>query len=389
MKENTHSTQGIHQAGFATKAIHAGHSPDPVTGAIIPPISLSTTFLQKSPGEHTGFEYSRTGNPTRNQFEMAMASLENAKFGLAFSSGSSATAAIISSLPNGSHILSINDVYGGTSRYFTKVASNFGYTTDFLDLEDPTVLLQHIRPNTRMVWIESPTNPTLRLTDLAAIAKLAHEAKPDLLVTVDNTFLSPYFQTPLDLGADLVVHSATKYLNGHSDALLGVICTNQQEVYEKLKFLQNAVGWVPSPFDCYMAHRGLKTLALRMQQHASNALAIAKVLAQSPFVEKVSYPGFVQAPFKHQQMRGDGGMVTFWIKSNPKVFLQHLKYFKLGESLGGVESLVEIPSVMTHGAVDPAMRQLLGIDDNLIRLSVGIENEKDLIQDILQALEKA
>ncbi|ORZ31683.1 Cys/Met metabolism PLP-dependent enzyme-domain-containing protein [Catenaria anguillulae PL171] len=381
--------------GAGTDAVHAGQHPDPVTGAVIPPISLSTTFKQKAAGEHTGFEYSRSGNPTRNGFEEAVAALERAKYALAFSSGSATTATLVASMPKGSHIASVNDVYGGTYRYFTKVAPTLGYSASFVDLYDPENIKSAIKPNTRMVWIETPTNPTLRLVDIEAVSRAAHSVNKDIVVVVDNTFLSPYFQRPLTLGADVVVHSVTKYINGHSDAVMGIAATNRDDLHEKLRFLQNAIGAVPSAFDCFLANRGLKTLHLRMTQHAKSALAIAKALEASPHVDDVLYPGLPshkQHELAKRQMRGYGGMISFRIKGDlgsANAFLKSLKYFTLAESLGGVESLAELPAVMTHGSVSPADRAALGITDTLIRLSVGIEETEDLVADVQQALAAA
>ncbi|KAI9217951.1 Cys/Met metabolism PLP-dependent enzyme-domain-containing protein [Blastocladiella britannica] len=380
---------------FGTDAVHAGAVADPVTGAVIPPISLSTTFKQKAAGEHTGYDYSRSGNPTRNAFEEAVAALEGAKHALAFASGSATTATIVASLPKGSHIASVNDVYGGTYRFFTKVAPTLGYSASFVDLYNPANITSAIQANTRMVWIETPTNPTLRLVDIAAVAKAAHAVNKDIIVVVDNTFLSPYFQKPLALGADIVVHSVTKYINGHSDAVMGVAATSRADLLEKLRFLQNSIGAVPSAFDCFLANRGLKTLHLRMQQHAKSALAIAKHLEASPLVDEVIYPGLPshkQHALALSQMRGFGGMISFRIKGDlatSNKFLSSLHYFTLAESLGGVESLAELPAVMTHGSVSPADRAALGITDTLIRLSVGIEETEDLVADIQQALVKA
>ncbi|KNE56132.1 hypothetical protein AMAG_01968 [Allomyces macrogynus ATCC 38327] len=381
--------------GLGTDAVHAGQDPDPVTGAVIPPISLSTTFKQRAAGQDSGYDYSRSGNPTRKAFETAVAALEHGKYGLAFASGSATTATVVASLPKGSHIVSVNDVYGGTYRFFTKVAPTLGYSTTFVDLADPANVLSAIRPDTRLVWIETPTNPTLRLVDIAAVAAHAHRANKDIIVVVDNTFLSPYFQQPLALGADVVVHSVTKYINGHSDAVMGVAVTSRDDLYEKLKFLQNSIGAVPSAFDCFLANRGLKTLHVRMAQHARNAAAVAAALESSPLVENVIYPGLKSHPqheLAKRQMRGFGGMISFRIKGDlatSNAFLRHLKYFTLAESLGGVESLAELPAVMTHGSVAPEDRAVLGITDTLLRLSVGIEETEDLVQDVLQALLKA
>ncbi|KAL1919786.1 uncharacterized protein VTP21DRAFT_1717 [Calcarisporiella thermophila] len=379
--------------GFGTLAIHAGQEPDAHTGAVIPPISLSTTFKQSSAGIHKGYDYSRSGNPTRNGFETAVAALEKGRYGLAFASGSATTATIVISLGSGAHIISVNDVYGGTYRYFTKVAPTLGVETDFVDLHNADNILSAFRPNTKLVWIETPTNPTLRLVDIKAV--VAHAHAHGALVVVDNTFMSPYFQQPLELGADIVVHSVTKYLNGHSDAVMGVAVTNDEAVYTKLKFLQNSVGAVPSPFDCFISHRGLKTLHLRAKQQASNAQALAEFLAKDPRVEEVIYPGLSSHP-QHElaksQQKGFGGMLSFRIKGGLEEadrFVQSVKIFTLAESLGGVESLIEIPAIMTHASVATEDREKLGITDNLLRLSCGIEEEIDLIEDVNQALAKA
>ncbi|KAJ1894199.1 cystathionine gamma-lyase cys3 [Kickxella alabastrina] len=379
--------------GFGTLAIHAGSAPDPATGAVIPPLSLSTTFKQRAVGDFV-YEYSRSDNPNRSSLETAIAALEHAKHGFAFSSGSATTATILNTLQPGSHVVSVNDVYGGTHRYLNKVAGSLGVETTFVDLENVNNLRDVIRENTRLVWIETPTNPTLRLVDIAAVSNIAHEA--GLFVVVDNTFLSPYFQTPLDLGADIVVHSATKYINGHSDVVMGVAATNNDALASKVRFLQNAIGAVPSPFDCYQAQRGIKTLHLRMRQHALNAQQVAEFLEASPeFVDSVIYPGLKSHPqheLAKQQMRGFGGMVSFRIKGDTHTadrFLQRTHLFTLAESLGGVESLAELPARMTHAGLAPEERLELGITDNLIRLSVGVEDADDLLADIAQALRSA
>lgn len=381
-----HSTEDLE---FSTLTVHAGYQPDPATSAVIPPISLSTTFKQSAVGVFKGYEYSRSSNPNRDQFENAVAALEKGNFGLAFSSGSAATASIVNTLPQGSHIVSVNDVYGGTYRYFTKVATTKGISVDFVDLTDPATLEAAMKPNTKIVWAETPTNPTLRLVDIKAVATIVHKHGARLII--DNTFLSPYFQNPLTLGADAVVHSVTKYINGHSDVVMGVTVTNDLDFYKDLQFQQNSFGAVPSPFDCFLAHRGLKTLALRMRQHEINAIKVANHLENLPFVENVIYPGLKSHP-QHKlattQQSGYGGMVSFRIKGDGDVadkFLSSLKIFTLAESLGGIESLCELPSKMTHGSVPLEERLALGITDNLIRLSVGIEDAEDLINDINQA----
>ncbi|KAJ3347390.1 hypothetical protein HDU83_002149 [Entophlyctis luteolus] len=380
---------------FDTRAVHAGQIPDAQTGAVVPPLSLSTTFAQAAAGVHKGYDYSRSGNPTRERFETAVASLEQGKHCLAFASGSVTTATVVNLLPKGSHIVSVNDVYGGTFRYFTRVASNNGIDVTFVDMADPDNIKKHIKPNTRMIWIETPTNPTLRLVDIAAVAKIAH-VHHDCLLVVDNTFMSPYFQNPLLLGADIVVHSVTKYINGHSDVVMGVAVTNNDAVFDKLRFLQNSIGGVPAPFDCYLAHRGLKTLPLRMRQHQENALFIASALERNPHVAAVIYPGLASHPqhaLAKRQCRGFSGMVSFRIangsleKSNK--FLASLRLFCLAESLGCVESLAELPAVMTHASLTPEARKAIGVDEGFIRLSVGVEDKNDLLNDLLQALEKA
>ncbi|KAI8340253.1 Cys/Met metabolism PLP-dependent enzyme-domain-containing protein [Chlamydoabsidia padenii] len=377
--------------GFGTRAIHAGQEPDPSSGAVIPPISLSTTFKQSAAGVHSGYEYSRSGNPTRHNFETAVAALEGGKYGLAFASGSSVTATILNTLHAGAHLISVNDVYGGTYRYFTKVAIHNGVEATFVDLEDAANVKPHFKENTKLVWVESPTNPTLRIIDIRAIADYAHEH--GALLVVDNTFLSPYFQNPLALGADIVVHSVTKYINGHSDVVMGMAVTNDQAVYDKLLFMQNSMGAVPSAFDCFLARRGLMTLEIRMQRHASNAQLLAEYLETNPHIEQVIYPGLPSHPnheLAKQQQRGFGGMISFRVKGNldqVNRFLANLNYITLAESLGGVESLIELPCIMTHGAVAPKDRAALGITENLVRMSVGIENVEDLLADLKQALD--
>ncbi|KAI8066761.1 Cys/Met metabolism PLP-dependent enzyme-domain-containing protein [Gongronella butleri] len=379
--------------GFGTRAIHAGMNPDPVTGAVIPPMSLSTTFKQSAAGVHSGYDYSRSGNPTRHNFEQAVAALEGAQYGLAFASGSSVTATILNTLHTGSHLISVNDVYGGTYRYFTRVAVNNGVEATFVDLDDANNIKGHFRENTKLVWLETPTNPTLRIIDIQAVADLAH-AHGALLV-VDNTFMSPYFQNPLALGADVVVHSVTKYINGHSDVVMGVAVTNNKEVHEQLQFLQNSIGAVPSAFDAYMARRGLMTLEIRMQRHAENAMQVAKFLETHAQVDDVIYPGLPSHPnheLAKRQQHGFGGMVSFRIKGtleNVNRFLGKLQYITLAESLGGVESLIEAPAVMTHASVSEEDRAKLGISDTLVRMSVGIESIDDLIEDLRVALESA
>ncbi|KAI8381113.1 Cys/Met metabolism PLP-dependent enzyme-domain-containing protein [Radiomyces spectabilis] len=379
--------------GFGTRAIHAGQNPDPITGAVIPPVSLSTTFKQSAAGVHTGYEYSRSGNPTRENFETAVAALEGGKYGVAFASGSSVTATIINTLHSGGHLISVNDVYGGTYRYFTKVAVHNGVDATFVNLSNAANIKDKFKPNTKLVWLESPTNPTLRIIDIRAVAEYAHQN--GAILVVDNTFMSPYFQNPLALGADIVVHSVTKYINGHSDVVMGVAVTNDKALYEKLTFMQNSMGAVPSAFDSFLARRGLMTLEIRMQRHEQNAKAIAEFLQKNEHVEEVIYPGLPSHPeheLAKRQQRGFGGMISFRVKGtldNVNKMLGNLQHITLAESLGGVESLVEVPAVMTHAAVSAEDRAALGITDTLVRFSVGIENVEDLVQDLQQALDKA
>jgi cystathionine beta-lyase/cystathionine gamma-synthase len=374
--------------GFETRAVHAGQEPDTATGAIMTPVYLSSTFVQQAPGKHKGYEYSRTGNPTRTALERNIASLEGAKFGLAYSSGMAAIANIITLLKNGDHVICCNDVYGGTYRLFEKIiAPKVGIKFDFVELTDAANL--KIRPNTKMIWLESPTNPLLKLIDINAVAGIAK--KNNALLVVDNTFMTPYFQKPLSLGADIVIHSATKYLGGHSDVLSGLIVTDNQAVYDELKFLQNAIGAVPSPFDCFLVLRGIKTLALRMVQHEKNALLIAGFLERQPSVKRVIYPGLETHPqysLAKTQMTGFGGMLSFEFKDGIDSigFIKRLGLFSLAESLGGVESLIEYPAVMTHASVPKDVREKLGITDGLIRVSVGIETAEDLINDLRNAI---
>ena len=381
---------------FATKAIHAGEHTD-AHGSVIEPISLSTTFKQSAPAQPIGtYEYSRSQNPNRENLENAIASLENGKYGLAFSSGSATTAIILQSLPQGSHAISIGDVYGGTHRYFTKVANAHGVDTTFTNnlLEDLPTL---VKENTKLVWIESPTNPTLKVTDIRAVSDKIKSLNKDIILVVDNTFLSPYLSNPLNFGADIVVHSATKYINGHSDVVLGVLATNDKAIYERLQFLQNAVGAIPSPFDAWLTHRGLKTLHLRVRQAALNATKIAEFLATNENVLAVNYPGLATHPNhdvvkkQHRDALG-GGMISFRIKGGAEAaakFSSATRLFTLAESLGGIESLLEVPAVMTHGGIPKEAREATGVFDDLVRLSVGIEDSDDLLDDVKQALAAA
>lgn len=377
---------------FSTRAIHAGQKPDPTTGAIMTPLYLTSTYVQESPGVHKGWEYSRTHNPTRKAYENCIANLESGKYGFAFASGCAASTTILHILKSGDHIIAMDDMYGGTFRLFDKVLKHNGLQFTYTDLTDVQNFSKALQPNTKMVWLETPTNPTLKLTDIAAIAQIAHSK--DILVVVDNTFMSPFFQRPLELGADLVVHSATKYIGGHSDMVGGAVVTNNQQIAEKLAFLSNSMGGIQSPFDSFMALRSLKTLPIRMKAHAQNAMAVAHFLQSHPMVEKVVYPGLESHPqyaLAKKQMHGFGGMITFFIKGgieSSRKFLESVRVFALAESLGGVESLIEHPAIMTHASIPADQRKKLGIDDSLIRLSVGIEDVDDLVDDLKQAFDK-
>jgi len=375
---------------FETRAIHAGCEPDSGTGAIMTPIFQTSTYVQESPGKHKGYDYSRTHNPTRTALEKNIASLEEGNYGLAFSSGMSAISAITQMLSAGDHIICSDDVYGGTFRLFDKVLKKFNLEFDFIDLTSLQSLERHIKNTTKLVWLESPSNPLLKLIDIELIACIAK--KHNILVVVDNTFATPFFQKPLKLGADIVMHSTTKYLNGHSDVIGGALVMNDQELYTKLQFLQNAAGGVPGPFDCFLVLRGIKTLAIRMERHAENALKIAQFLENHPKVRKVIYPGLSSHPqheLAKKQMTGFGGIITFFIKGGLEAarrFLERVKIFSLAESLGGVESLIEHPAIMTHASLPKEVREKIGISDELIRVSVGIEHVDDLISDLKQAL---
>src|SRR3989338_154367 len=341
---------------FETKAIHAGQAPDPTTGAIMPPIFQTSTYVQTGPGEHKGYEYSRTSNPTRTKLQDCLAALENAKYCLAFASGCGAMTTIMHAFKTGDHIICCDDVYGGTYRLFTKVMTQHGLEFSFIDMTHISNLKKAIRPNTKAVWIESPTNPLLKLIDIEAAAKIAKEKK--LFSIVDNTFMSPYFQNPLDLGSDIVLHSTTKFINGHSDVVGGAVMTNDKTLIDKLHFIQNSTGIVPGPFDAWLTLRGVKTLALRMKRHEENAMKIAEFLKCHPKIEKVTYPGLKDHPqhaLAKKQMRGFGGMITFVVKGglpSAKKFLKKTHLFSLAESLGGVESLIEHPAIMTHASIE-------------------------------------
>jgi cystathionine gamma-lyase len=378
--------------GFDTRAIHAGQHFDPATNALITPIYANSTYAQEAPGAHKGFEYGRTHNPTRFAFERAIAALESGKAGFAFASGLAASATVLDLLDTGSHVIAIDDLYGGTYRLLERVRRrSAGLDASYIDLTDASLLAEAIRPMTRMVWIETPTNPLLKLADIAAIAEAAH--KRDLIVVVDNTFASPWMQRPLELGADIVLHSATKYIGGHSDVIGGIVVADKPDLVERLGFLQNAVGAVAGPFDSFLMHRGVKTLGLRMERHASNAQHLAAWLEAHPKVERVIYPGLESHPqyaLAQRQMNGKGGgMITAILKGRrPAVdaALTRTQLFTLAESLGGVESLIEYPSVMTHASIPADIRARIGIEDGLIRLSVGIEDVGDLEADLEQAL---
>ncbi|MDQ7054174.1 MAG: PLP-dependent aspartate aminotransferase family protein [candidate division KSB1 bacterium] len=381
--------------GFSTDAVHAGQTPDPRTGAVIMPLFQTSTYAQSGPGEHTGYEYGRTQNPTREALEQNIAALESGKHGFAFASGMAAINTVAQLLKAGDHVIATENVYGGTYRFFTKIMENFGLRMSWVDTSDLDAVRAAWRPETRMVFVETPTNPMLVLSDIEQIARLTHER--DALLVVDNTFLSPYFQRPLELGADLVLHSTTKYINGHSDVIGGVVVTGRDDLAERLAFLQNAAGGVPSPFDCWLVLRATKTLALRMRAHAENALRIAKFLVEHPRVERVLYPHLPSHPQHELALRqqktpygdsGSGGMVTFFVPdfATAQNVMRKLRLFTVAESLGGVESLACHPASMTHASVPPDMRAKIGITDGLIRLSVGIEDAEDLIADLDQAL---
>lgn len=380
------------KGGFLTRALHVGQEPEKVTGAIIPPIFATSTFVQESPGVHKGFEYSRSHNPTRYAYEICAADLEGGTAGFAFSSGLAASATVLDLLPHGSHIIACDDLYGGTYRLFERVRKvSAGLEVTYVDLSDSRTVKATLekakRANTRMVWVETPTNPLLKIIDLEQVASFAQGA--GLISVCDNTFASPFIQRPLELGFSLVLHSATKYLNGHSDVVGGlVVVGDSKELQDKLRFLQNAVGSVPSPFDCFLILRGIKTLGIRMERHSANATAIAEYLQGHPQVERVLYPGLRSHPqfeVAARQMKLGGGMITMILKGGleaSKRFLENVRVFSLAESLGGVESLIEHPALMTHLSIPKEVRERVGIVDGLVRLSVGIEDSDDLIADL-------
>lgn len=378
-----------------TKFIHSGQQPDPITGAVVTPISLATTFAQRGPGGlYSTYEYSRTGNPTREAFEKNLAAAEGGKYGVAFASGCAATNVLMALYGPGDHIVTSDDVYGGTRRLFSKYSTpkqNIEYA--FVNTSNLGALEAAFKENTKLLWIETPTNPTLKITDIEAACKIAHNH--NCLVAVDNTFASPYCQSPLALGADIVVHSVTKYIGGHTDVVMGVVITSNEDIYKQLKFFQNTLGGVPAPFDCYNALKGMKTLHLRMKAHSKNAMKVAQFLETNSMVTKVIYPGLVSHPqhdIAKKQMRLFSGMITFYIKGGletSKVFLSNAKLFICAESLGAVECLMEHPALMTHASVSSEVRAELGISDSLIRLSIGVEHIDDIIEDLRHALAKA
>ncbi|MFY9781690.1 MAG: cystathionine gamma-synthase [Candidatus Baltobacteraceae bacterium] len=375
---------------FSTRAIHAGQDPDPATGATIVPIYQTSTYTQSAVGEHKGYDYSRTVNPTRNALERQIAALEEARFCSAFASGMAATSAVGNLLSSGDHVVVGDDLYGGTYRLFSKVLARYGVTFSYVDMTDLAATRAALRPQTKLIWVETPTNPLLKLVDVAAIAALR---PPGAALAVDNTFASPYFQSPLALGADLVVYSTTKYIGGHSDVIGGAVLSNDAALAETIKFHQNAVGGVPGPLDAWLVMRGAKTLALRMREHARNAQAVAEFLYARDDVERVNYPGLPSHPqhaLARRQMRGFGGMLSFAPRGPAErafAFVKATKLFSLAESLGGAESLVGIPARMTHGSIPKEERERRGIGDNLVRLSVGIEDAEDLLEDLRQALD--
>jgi cystathionine gamma-synthase/cystathionine gamma-lyase len=381
------------QLGLETLAIHAGQEPDPSSGAVMTPIVLASTFAQDGPGAHKGYEYSRSGNPTRHALEGCLAALEGGSHGFAFGSGVAATTVLLHTLGPGDHVVSGDDVYGGTFRIFDKVMRPLGVDATFVDMTDLDNVKNALRPSTRMIWLETPSNPLLKVFDIAAICEIGQRA--GVVVAVDNTFATPVLQRPLELGATAVVHSTTKYINGHSDVVGGALVTSDAKLAERVKFLQNAMGTVPGPFDCYLVLRGIKTLPLRMQQHVASARFLAARLAGHPLVERVYYPGLESDPghtLAARQMRGPGGMISFDIDgdfSKIRAFLRALSIFACAESLGGVESLAEHPASMTHASIPPELRQKIGISEGLVRLSVGLETPADLWADLEQALSAA
>ncbi|MCC8426165.1 cystathionine gamma-synthase [Mucilaginibacter sp. UR6-11] len=376
---------------FATKAIHAGQEPDPTTGAVMTPIYQTSTYWQKSPGNHQGYEYSRGTNPTRKALENCLAALENAQFGLAFSSGMGATDAVMKLLSPGDEVITGDDLYGGSYRMFTKIFANYGIWFHFIDLSNPENIREYINANTKLIWLETPTNPTMQIVDIAAVTKIGKEK--GLLTVVDNTFASPYLQNPIDLGADIVMHSVTKYIGGHSDVVMGALMMNDEDLYKRLFFIYNACGATPGPMDSFLVLRGIKTLHLRMKAHCENGRIIAGFLKTHPKVDKIYWPGFADHPnheVAKKQMRDFGGMISITLKDADleETFrvASSFKVFALAESLGGVESLINHPVTMTHASIPKEAREKVGVVDNLLRLSVGVEDVEDLLDDLKQAL---
>jgi cystathionine beta-lyase len=376
---------------LGTKLIHAGVAPDPSTGAIMTPIFQTSTYVQSAPGVHKGYEYARTQNPTRDALQNALAAIENGTHGISFGSGLAATDAVMKLLNPGDEVIATNDLYGGTYRIFTKVFERYGIRFNFIDMSDAKNIEAHITPQTRMIWLETPTNPLLKIIDIAACATIAR--KSEVILCVDNTFASPYLQNPLDLGADIVLHSATKYLGGHSDVVHGVVIVKNEDLAKQLYFIQNSCGAVPGPQDCFLVLRGIKTLHVRMQRHCENGIVVANFLRNHPRVDKVYWPGFTDHPnhdIAKQQMRGFGGMMSFTLKddsiASANRILSNTHLFALAESLGGVESLIGHPASMTHASIPRAERVKNGLADSLIRLSVGIEDADDLTEDLAKAI---
>eukprot|EP01037_Dinobryon_pediforme_P007186 gene7186-7255_t len=376
---------------FATKAIHAGQEPDPSTGAVMTPIYQTSTYWQKSPGDNKGYEYSRGTNPTRHALENCLAALENARYGLAFSSGMGATDAVMKLLGPGDEVITGNDLYGGSYRIFTKIFANYGIKFHFLDLKDPEIIREYTNEHTKLIWIETPTNPTMQIVDIEAVARISKEK--NILLCVDNTFASPYLQNPIDLGADIVMHSVTKYIGGHSDVVMGALMLNDEDLYKKLWFIYNACGATPGPQDSFLVLRGIKTLHLRMKAHCENGRKVAEYLKTHPRVEKIYWPGFTDHPnhaVAKKQMLDFGGMISIVLKGADlqETFriASSFKVFTLAESLGGVESLINHPVSMTHGSIPKAERDKAGVVDNLLRLSVGVEDIDDLLEDLEKAL---
>ena len=388
-----HAGEAWDGAGFATRAIHVGQAPEPGTGAINTPLYLASTYAQASPGVTRGYAYSRSGNPTRRAYEDCLASLESGTRGFAFASGLAATTTVLGLLSQGDHVIACHDIYGGSMRLFDRVLARFGMGFDYVDLADPAALTAALRPETRMLWIESPTNPLLQLLDIRALCERAHAA--GLIVVVDNTFMSPYFQRPLELGADVVVHSTTKYIGGHSDLVGGAAIVRDADLGDRIAFLSNAMGGVQATFDAWLCLRSLKTLAVRMRAHEANAFAVARFLEAHPGVEDVRYPGLPSHPqhaLAQAQMHGFGGMIAARVRGDlaqATRLLESVRVFTLAESLGGVESLIEHPAIMTHASMPAEVRRANGIDDGLLRISVGLEDADDLVADLAQALAAA